>query len=501
MGIQVQTPLYGFTESQEKPEFNFSSVLSGKYQEQYQNWLAENFPFRSYLVRGYSQVMVSFHAPVNGVEIGRNKNLFEEYFTNASLNTSISLELLEEYAGYLKRINQATKQENKSFVYLISPAKAEIYPEDLPWNKRVLWKHLDERTALLRKEFVQILNKYEIPYIDFTELMKDLKLTGQYQPFNKTGIHWNQFGAANAVLNLSDYIRDSLNVELPRLTAQFYEKTAPDFDEADLRQLTNAYWMPLDKDYVFAKLEKVEEFPNKTAFAMSTSFSFSIANLFSKGDMPFLLFRRSQYSQFQDLLYYNNEGTVTWESWLPGVAPENMHYSEIFQQSDIIFIESTASELPDSHIKFAKELAGYLERMGQLTDYFKSIRENNNEVVIITSNNFSQLKFDSKQLLELNQLGIDIPEEDSYIGVFEDGKFLYQSYASIQQNYNGMMEEIPYSVSYSKEEGESRVTINIDGQSYFSDIGGINFLIYDKKNMQVKDWVIFDLNNNCQIYR
>lgn len=359
LDISPQCALAGVTIQNEKPERNVGDVMSGKYQTQYANWFGDNFPFRSYLVRGYNQVGFAIGSEVNGVKRGKEGNLFGKTFTTESLMGNLDDTLIENYVENLSVIQQKLSEQGKVFVYMITPSKAEIYEEDLPWNY-LKAAEVTKNKADIRLKMVKYLKEYNIKYIDFTELMFKLKEESQYSLFYKSGIHWSQYAVSQSLIELFSYIEKEYNIDLPEIQFTYEEIAAAEFDEKDYSNLLNLVKDKITDTYYTANLT-CEQDPSKmrNVFSMSTSFTFSYINLFRKGEIPFKYYWRSQYTQFQDKLYPGDTGTV-WESWLPGVPVNDMNMQEIVNYLDILMIENNACELLQSHIDFVQSLANYL---------------------------------------------------------------------------------------------------------------------------------------------
>ena len=496
-GIKVDQPLYGVSVDTEKPTATWKGILSGSYQETYQNWFAEHIPFRSYGIKGHAQWMTTFCAPVNGIEIGRNKNLYEEYFTQATLEGGMDEQVLQQYIEDLVVIDQALKQEKKWFVYLISPSKAEVYPEDLPWNKRLLWKQSDN-PAWIRKALRTALADKGLPFLDFTDFIKQLKEEGEYPAFYKTGIHWSPYAVAKASLFLCDYFNQTFGLCLPEMEPRFTRREEPQFDEEDIKKITNAFWLPFDQTYCLAELLLKQGVPQNRVFAVSTSFTHGMLSVFAQNKMPFAFIWRTQYSQFQDKLYYNEEGAVVWEGFLPGCSFGELNYADIFYGSDMVWVESNAPEIPESHIQFASEFAAYIQRNTYIADYIEELYQREDIAVIITSNNYSKLLLNSKQKEAIALFGLpSLEENETLVGIWENQTFQLVE----EDSFSGRLGTEPYTISRSKNQGKRQTVITYNEQQYTSDIGGLNFFVYDKKENQVVDWVIFDLNNSAKIYR
>ena len=359
-GISPQTNLIGAVVQSEKPKVEIKNILSGKYQEEYGNWFSDHFPFRSYLVKAYDQIMFMSGNEVNGIISGKDGNLFGEYFTKQSLVGTLDETEIDKYSNNLDSIQENLEKRGKVLIYLITPSKAEIYPEDLPWNYLAALNSLDE-SGKVRGTLIKSFNKRNIRYIDYTELMLNLKKNAEYPLFYKTGIHWSQYASSQAVLEMTRYINENSNMNLPEIALSYRKIENAEFDEQDYLNLLNLYYSNYKESYYTADIALKDKSELENAFSMSTSFSFSLVNLYQKSDMPFNYYWRSQYTQYQDKLYRENNH-VKWENWIPGVAVNDMNFEEIVNTSDIIIIENNACELPQSHIDFVRHLSEYLSQ-------------------------------------------------------------------------------------------------------------------------------------------
>ncbi|WP_147325887.1 hypothetical protein [Lacrimispora amygdalina] len=146
-----QTTLNGVVEQNIKPKREFKTIMNGKYQTEYSNWFADNFPFRTYIVKIYDEIMFNTESIVNGVKAGKNGNLFGEYFTKQSLIGTLDKIQVDNYARNLKFIQDKLEERGKDLIYIITPSKAEVLPEDLPWNYRAAYYSLNETANIIIK--------------------------------------------------------------------------------------------------------------------------------------------------------------------------------------------------------------------------------------------------------------------------------------------------------------------------------------------------------------
>ncbi|WP_404820253.1 alginate O-acetyltransferase AlgX-related protein [Lacrimispora sp. HJ-01] len=360
-GISPQTMLSGVVVQNERPKREITTIMNGEFQTQYSNWFSDNFPFRTYLVKAYDQILFNTGSVVNGIKAGKDGNLFGENFTNQSLVGTLDEEQVKNYAENLKLIQEELEARGKVFVYLITPSKAEIFPEDLPWNYKAAYNCLNE-TANIRRTLIKDFDECNINYLDFTKLTLQLKNNGDYPVFYRTGIHWSQYATSQALMEMLNFIEDKSSIDIPHINLSYQKIENAEWDEQDYLKLLNLYYSNYEEDYYTANIELNENnIELKRAFAMSTSFSHSLVNLFQKSNMPFSYLWRSQYTQFQDKLYLEGNHTK-WEGSIPGVAIDDMNFDDIVNQSDIIYIENNACELPQSHIDFVHYLSAYLSQ-------------------------------------------------------------------------------------------------------------------------------------------
>ena len=357
--INPQTPLSGVFIPNEKPKLEKKASLSGKYQSQYEKWFSDNFPFRSYIVKAYDQILYSFKSEFNGIQRGKSKDLHGTIWLDGYLINDFDKNMVDEYLNNINFIDQYLKSKNKRLIYIISPNKAEVHRKTLPFKYKLIEKIVQDK-AELRKYIVKFLEKQEIFNVDTTLLMETKEKENE-RMFPKGGIHWNQLGVSYALVDLFEKMNKS-GIKIPKVSIKniTYSNT-PTFDEADYKSLLNVYKAFNDSPYPVVELEYVGIDERKfNAFGMTTSYTNSIVEQFFKYGMPFKKFKRLYYNQQQTELHYNN-GVVSGEKWLPGIQMDQVNYQEILDSYDILIIEHNA-ELPQIHMEFVKNFANYLKK-------------------------------------------------------------------------------------------------------------------------------------------
>ncbi len=197
ININPQTPLIGVTLNAEKADLNVHNLLYGKWQNTFDQWYSENFPTRNYWVKCYDQILYSTGNTVNNVKAGHNGDLHGVMWIEGYLEQNIDENTLDNYLVNIKLIESELIKRGKKFFYIISPNKAEVYEDTMPWNYKFAQNGISNRAMLRRKLIDFFSTQTEISYFDTYDLMKDLRQCGDFEPFSKTGIHWNQYGGGN----------------------------------------------------------------------------------------------------------------------------------------------------------------------------------------------------------------------------------------------------------------------------------------------------------------
>ena len=183
--------------------------------------------------------------------------------------------------------------------------------------------------------------------------------------FPKTGIHWNQLGAAYGLIEtLKKMQLSGINIQQVVISTRT-DSSKPTFNETDYKEILNVYYSKEDSPYPVVKLEysNIGDQEKPSAFAMTTSFSSTIVEqFFFEFGMPFQKLKRLHYNQYYSELFYENN-KLKGEKRLPGIQMNQVNYQEIVDSYDILIIEHNAGELPQAHMEFVKNFANYLKNI------------------------------------------------------------------------------------------------------------------------------------------
>ena len=114
----------------QKPVFSGKAFLDGRYQDNYEEWLNDQFFWRDRWSFVAANLQAAFgKKDINGVYLGKNGCLLEKY-----QETDFEQEQVNENTGYLSKfLNYAVKHYGKDHVYcMMLPSKAGALPDSLP---------------------------------------------------------------------------------------------------------------------------------------------------------------------------------------------------------------------------------------------------------------------------------------------------------------------------------------------------------------------------------
>lgn len=355
LGINIQVGLSGEALSQEKPKIEIKSLLMGEFQENYAKYFSENYSLRSVFIKTYNQMLYTFKENKNGIIIGNNNYLIADEYVAPYLSPIDQnvKEIVSNYARQIKHIQDNLEANNKAFIYIISPSKAEVYSEVIP-NKYITKYKNGKNLQNFREYLYQELKKNKVNVFDTYKLADEIKNTSEYGSFSKTGIHWNSYLSALASKQIIEKINQKYDKKIPIIKIIVTKQNQPQYAEMDLYNLYNMWKGKQDLFYPWVSTN-IEHTENKlNAFIMGGSFSAEIMKSWTNYDSN----NQEEYVFNSLLRYFYFRNAIKIDKY--GIQTHDKIYKEdldnILKENDIIIIESNASYLPESHIIFAEYL-------------------------------------------------------------------------------------------------------------------------------------------------
>ncbi|EDS78412.1 conserved hypothetical protein [Clostridium botulinum C str. Eklund] len=194
---------------QNKPTYSFEKLKSGKFTQEYEKYITDQFAFRNFWVgvKSSSDKLLG-KKDNNGVYLGSNGYLLEK-------PAKVDKDLLEDN---IESINEFAKRNPQCKVnFLLVPNSVKVLQDKLPKYAT----HEDEKKIIdsVKKD----LNSKNIKFVDVYD---DLNMHNKEYIYYKTDHHWTTLGAYYAYKNLGNVLNykplelNDFNIE--KVTDSFY---------------------------------------------------------------------------------------------------------------------------------------------------------------------------------------------------------------------------------------------------------------------------------------
>lgn len=339
--------LTGYNEPTPKPDFSYDSYTSGKYQQQAEQYLKENFGFREPLIRMYNQCTYDWFKTTNNKEISIGKNgwLFHSetalyYYgkmeSKVGLTNSKMREDLASKARNLAKVNAILKQYNVHLLTFTLPAKPFIYPEHLRWQP------FGDTTYNAPPFFEQQLNSLGVPHINMIPWFKQVQDTTPFDLYYSKGSHWAA-GAPLAVDTMLRYMEQLGGQPLAHIqVGQPYSIHEIPDDDKDLELLLNLA-APLKHEPIYEypvnlRTDEHTEYPS--VWFVGTSFYWYMTSRVNFD----ALFRDRDFSFYYTTFYTDRE-----QQSFPGDSVDCLH--ELLSHDYVVFFRG-GSQLYNNGLLF-----------------------------------------------------------------------------------------------------------------------------------------------------
>ncbi|MCB0323626.1 MAG: hypothetical protein KDD69_08630 [Bdellovibrionales bacterium] len=205
------------------PKASVDAILSGAFQHKFETWFTQNMGFWGISVRLDSEVnsrlfkqSTANYAPL--VVHGKNKTLYrDQYVEDYNRGNLVAPEELERRAINFKLLQSKLAERGVPVLYLITPTKAALYPENLP-ESRIVRRRLSKKRNY--DYFVQYLDQHGVEYIDAHRFFADRREEYPYGVFATTGSHWNDIAICDVSRLVLDKLREKLGKKLVDFTCR-----------------------------------------------------------------------------------------------------------------------------------------------------------------------------------------------------------------------------------------------------------------------------------------
>lgn len=189
------------------PGSDTKHIQSHEFQKYFEDLFAKKLRMRNFYVGLNNQMYFTWFkktfAENSHVIIGKGNQLFEILYILSYCNLKNMQHddtHLKEWADKIKKLSAYFESQGKTFIYFITPSKAEYMshaiPDRFPCEKTGISAHV--------KQMEKLLDERGIRYINGSALMVEATQKYNTDMFPQGGIHWNWLGSsvgANALIN------------------------------------------------------------------------------------------------------------------------------------------------------------------------------------------------------------------------------------------------------------------------------------------------------------
>jgi alginate O-acetyltransferase complex protein AlgJ len=277
---------------------------------------------RGYLIRMNNGIAYAFgRIAAQGIEFGTNRQLHQiqnvdDWCLRPALKDPEQFRKLAEFRDMVEAAG-------KTFLVVMTPSKAAIYPETLPARCRPPDRPRAYDTALDQ------FRKYGLDLVDTHQVIAGKKRTQSWPLFGRDGVHWNDLGAAYAASAIFSHLRERLG-RGPLLHVRDAFADFNQGDDGDLGELLNLPYR-LRIPAVHPVLAVEPDGPPPTYFIIGTSFNFGMLAAMSRAA---IIDRVTFMFYFRQVMRYEGAALTS----LFKISREQA-FPEAFSSADIVIVE------------------------------------------------------------------------------------------------------------------------------------------------------------------
>lgn len=348
--------LVGIFPDAPRPDFTIQDWLNHRFQDSASKWFSRYFGARGLFVKVGNQVNYSLFGTsyMNNqtIIIGKQSQLYEVayIYDYCKLVRPMPLALVEARVKEIAETQDRLGRHGIAFVLLISPSKAAIYPEYIP----DIFCRSPKSTSRGYENFVPLLDKYKINYIDGHAITLAAKTREQPPVFSQGGTHWNYLGAYYTVERLLGMIEALTHQSIGKLSLQdLVIDHKPRGTDKDLAELLNLISPP--SNYLVPHPTIVREGPAQDlgrAVFVGGSFIWTVLDILD----PTHVFQAMDAYYYYKLLLKSYPAKTS-----RSIDVSQINWNNDVLTSQVIVLEINESNFSNEYIStFLSDILGYL---------------------------------------------------------------------------------------------------------------------------------------------
>ena len=182
--------LKGAVEKTYNPVLNDRNWFEGRFQNQKEHYLNNEFGFRPSFVRLHNQIdfylFDKLHA--NSVIRGKENYLYEYNYIKTYYGLDfIGADSIQNRMKQIKVIQDSLQARNKLFLLVFAASKGQFYPEYFPDSS------IRDKKTTNYEMHIKYAAETGVNFIDFNSWILSMKNNAPYPLYTKYGIHWSYY--------------------------------------------------------------------------------------------------------------------------------------------------------------------------------------------------------------------------------------------------------------------------------------------------------------------
>lgn len=284
-----------------RPALTFQDFISGCFQGEYSKWFNQNLGLREYMIRTQNQLLYTVFnqaSPSSNIIVGIEGQLYEWPYVNEYLFSSpTKIPDLEKKVLRIKNLQEGLRQRGVSFLLVITPSKAAVYPEYLPEN----YKSLSKKEKRDYDIFVKLLENNKINIVDGHRTTTKEKEESGYPMFCRGGTHWDDLAAFFTAQQILKEIGRTTGKRIVDINCEKVDLDySPSVTDMDLARLLNVWETPLNYEVPHPVIINNDDGTRykPDILIIGDSFNWHLLDIFKKNDV---------FSRLNFYYYYNTD--------------------------------------------------------------------------------------------------------------------------------------------------------------------------------------------------
>ncbi len=339
---QFHKDFTGDSQTIKYPGFSKKTLESHALQKYTETLFEKNVRLRKKLISINNQLYYSLFkksfAENSTLVVGKNDQLFELNYILDYCKTKKELSDLATWADHIAELNHYITSQGKTFLYIITPSKAEHIPETIPDRFHCKSKGIKDAVYQLDK----LLTERNVPHVNGPDLIKNATITYNMVMFPTGGIHWHWLGSTIEAAAIVDALR--LQTKLPFPTLQFtYNMDKPRAGDTDRDILSVAALWEKKYSYKVPQIQFLNPTYSGKPITLSViggSFNWSLNRIFLQNKL---------FTEINYYFYFNRHEKLIKPDQL--IKWSNEINMAKLMKSDIIILEENSAVLVSDHGK------------------------------------------------------------------------------------------------------------------------------------------------------